>query len=950
MKRFLFFILTFAFTVYGQITYQGPASGSVSSGVTVSTDTYGKNVSDVSQKPKLFVNPEIEDIQGEDNSEIIAEEGSNVLPLFSKGKNISEFADSVFIIEEFQGAPHRNSIPPDPYLAVGPNHIIHVVNTYFRITDKEGNLLKDVSASSWFHSVYGAASPFDPKVIYDQFANRWIMVWLDMNETTSEAFYLISVSDDENPLGTWYNWALPSNVNGSTPTGGWADYQGVGYDDKALYITSNLFSFSGSYQGTRIRIIDKNYLYAGSAGEVYWTDLWRITYPASSYSCFGIRPAIMYNSDADGKYYFADHSPYTTANNVGVFILENPLTNPVLEGYTVSVTAYTTPPLAQQLGGGALAIESGGKNLRFEPLVLDGKLYLTHSVRSGSKSGIHFVKIDLNDLTADDDFVFADGEHYYFYPAIAIDENNNVFFTYSRSSESEYIGAGFFVYSPSGAYSNDMLFEPGYGNYVVDYGTGRNRWGDYSGAWKDPADPKTVWFATEHVASTNHWGVRLAGVRACPFDEATAYFSTDSIYFGQIEVGTVSDIYTLVIKNYGMETLSINSISNNVEDIQILNTPSFPVELNAFDSLVVEMKFVPSIDTVYNDLLSIVNNSGVIKNIKLTAEGYEIRETEKFAMYGVTGNSSGGLLTKINLTTGEAQEIGTTNYKPVRSVTINPLNNHLYALAGSSYDSDPIILVLTSQDGSGYPYATAHVALDACAFDNNGVLYGSGTDSKLYRIDTDADTAIYVADLPIRLAAITFHHDTNELYATSRSNASRDLIVKVNVETGDTTHVGRTGRNKVMFGLAFDNSGNLYASEGRESQTSNLLKINPSTGEGELVGSMGIKGVIGLAFAMGGIVGVEDNIESIKEFSLEQNYPNPFNPETTIKYTLARNSDVTLKIFDVLGREIVTLVNSSQTAGEHSVKFNAENLASGLYIYRLQADGFAASKKMLLLK
>ncbi len=943
---FVTLLLVLTNIVFAQITYNGPAAGSVESGVTVTTDSYTKKAVTVAPRVKLFINQEIEEY--ENNNEINTNTTKQYLPLFSS-KGTNDFADSVFIVNEFQGAPHRNSIPPDPDIAVGPEYVVHVVNTYFRIYDKERNLLKDIPASTWYSSVYGAANPFDPKVIYDHYANRWVMVWLDMNSSASEGYYLISVSDDDNPLGTWYNWALPSHVNGSTPSGGWADYEGVGFDDKAIYITSNLFSFSGSFQGTRIRIIDKTNLYADTPGQVTWNDLWSITYPTSSYSCFGIRPAIMLNQDPDGKYYFAVHSPYSTGTNVGVYILSDPLTNPSLEGYAVSVNTYFSPPNAQQLGGSSIPLESGGKNLRNEPVVKDGILYMVHSVKANNVSGVHLVEVNLSTLNADVDDVFADGTHYYIYPALTVDSRGNVFVTYSRSSTEEYVGAGFFVFSSTWSYSNDILFEPGYGNYVVDYGSGRNRWGDYMGACIDPANPNSAWFATEHVAGTNQWGVRIAQVRAYPYDEATAYFSSDSIYFGQVEVGSESDIQNLVIKNYGSQPLEISSIVNSIPDVQILSDIEFPVTLNAYDSLLVSMKFVPSVDTVYENYLSVLSGSNVIKNIKMVAEGYEIRETEQYTMYGTTGNYSNGVLAKINLTNGEATEVGPTNYKPVRSLTINPNDNHLYALAGSSYDENPTILVMTSEDGSAYPYATANVALDAIAFDNNGVLYGAGTDSKLYQLDLNADTAIYIADIPMRFAAITFRHTTNEMFASSRSNAARDLIMKVNVTTGDTTQIGRTGRNNVMFGLSFDNNDVLYASEGRETQMSNLVQIDTETGEGTLIGSMGIKGVIGLAYAMDGIVGLSEN-QNVYSFKLEQNYPNPFNPETIIKFSIPRSQNVMLKVYDLLGREVATLVNGFKNKGNYSVKFNAENLASGLYIYRLSAEGISISRKMILLK
>ena len=85
-------------------------------------------------------------------------------------------------------------------------------------------------------------------------------------------------------------------------------------------------------------------------------------------------------------------------------------------------------------------------------------------------------------------------------------------------------------------------------------------------------------------------------------------------------------------------------------------------------------------------------------------------------------------------------------------------------------------------------------------------------------------------------------------------------------------------------------------------------------------------------------------------FSLSQNYPNPFNPATTIKYDLPQNSDVTLKVYDVLGKEVATLVNENEQAGTYTVNFVANNLASGIYFYRINAGSFSQTKKFILMK
>jgi photosystem II stability/assembly factor-like uncharacterized protein len=88
----------------------------------------------------------------------------------------------------------------------------------------------------------------------------------------------------------------------------------------------------------------------------------------------------------------------------------------------------------------------------------------------------------------------------------------------------------------------------------------------------------------------------------------------------------------------------------------------------------------------------------------------------------------------------------------------------------------------------------------------------------------------------------------------------------------------------------------------------------------------------------------------VSEFELYQNYPNPFNPATTIKYQLPQDAKVTLKVYDILGSEVVTLVNEEQKPGYYEVQFNATNLASGMYIYRITTDKFSSTKKLMLMK
>jgi hypothetical protein len=98
------------------------------------------------------------------------------------------------------------------------------------------------------------------------------------------------------------------------------------------------------------------------------------------------------------------------------------------------------------------------------------------------------------------------------------------------------------------------------------------------------------------------------------------------------------------------------------------------------------------------------------------------------------------------------------------------------------------------------------------------------------------------------------------------------------------------------------------------------------------------------------LTSVEDNEGKLVKYQLYQNYPNPFNPSTIISYYIPKEGNVVLKLYNILGQEIKTLVNERQSAGQYSIKFFASNISSGIYFYRLTSGNFSFSKKMILMK
>jgi hypothetical protein len=96
--------------------------------------------------------------------------------------------------------------------------------------------------------------------------------------------------------------------------------------------------------------------------------------------------------------------------------------------------------------------------------------------------------------------------------------------------------------------------------------------------------------------------------------------------------------------------------------------------------------------------------------------------------------------------------------------------------------------------------------------------------------------------------------------------------------------------------------------------------------------------------------GTEDSKVKVNNFELMQNYPNPFNPTTRIQFVLPQSMNVTLKVYDVMGKEIATLLDGKANAGLNTVEFNASNLGSGVYFYKLNAGSYSSTKKMVLTK
>ena len=167
------------------------------------------------------------------------------------------------------------------------------------------------------------------------------------------------------------------------------------------------------------------------------------------------------------------------------------------------------------------------------------------------------------------------------------------------------------------------------------------------------------------------------------------------------------------------------------------------------------------------------------------------------------------------------------------------------------------------------------------------------------------------------------------------------------------------GINGIFFldenqGWAVSDAGTIYVTSNggmnwttQQSNTSQILNevFFISLNTGWAVGDVGT-----IVYYNGAVTSIENQKGLLKSYHLFQNYPNPFNPSTEIKFSIPQTSNLTLKVFDVMGREVTTLIDDKMEAGKHSIVFNAANLSSGVYYYTITAKNFMETKKMILLK
>ena len=424
-------------------------------------------------------------------------------------------------VGNFAGLNSTGSIPPDCTMAAGPQHVLVAVNSVFAIFNKTGGAaLFQQNFSAWFANVITNAKIFDPKLIYDQHSDRWVLLVaaLPLNPALNQSWFLLSVSQTADPMSGWWNYIYDATLDGTTATNNWADYPSLGVDNQAIYVSANMFQFGGAYQYAKIRLFSKASLYAGAAtGYVDFNGM----ADADGSKSFTVQPCHTFGAP-QVQYFVNSLYPSTaspTQNTLTLWALTNPLTTPAISGRVVTTDPYGLPPKAAQSGGGT-PIDTGDVRI-CNAVFRGGSVWLAltsfHDWGDGVNVPVaHWFQINATSGALVQQGIFGGPRRSYCYPVVMPDSNGNMTMLFARIGSAEFASIGYtgrLSTDPVGQLQPSAFLRSGVANYLAVDSNGLNRWGDYNGIACDPADGRTVWLHSEFASAVNTWSTWIGSAK-----------------------------------------------------------------------------------------------------------------------------------------------------------------------------------------------------------------------------------------------------------------------------------------------------------------------------------------------------------------------------------------------------------------------------------------------------
>lgn len=432
-------------------------------------------------------------------------------------------------VAQWKALSNTGWIPPDTIHAVGPSHVIEAVNSGFAVYNKTGGTIQAYTTYDSFMnkpSLWSSgAFMFDPRVIYDPWNKRFLMLILGLDETNQKSYFWVAVSKTSNPTQGWCRWRWNSTI-GSGSTAQWLDYAGLGADKWGVYVTGNYFRFGGSFQTSLIQTINPAIFTANCAGAtngVKWTT--GLTWPSGG-SAFSLQPALPHSASSTSNTYFVNTFS-GSGNSMLLWKLGGSRTSAAaatLSRSAIPVQQYYAIGNNVKQPGSSVRVDGGDARI-MNAVYSQSRVFTTLTTdvnNNGQRSGWLTVRLNTSNNSRDWQHLLYSGNGiYYFYPAITVQGGSSanahlgVFGSWtdaetSQSATTKYASGLVKIYDnqPAATTGPFLNLVSGIGVYNR-VSNGRNRWGDYSGAGYDWSTGN-LWGAFEWADTGNKWATSIS--------------------------------------------------------------------------------------------------------------------------------------------------------------------------------------------------------------------------------------------------------------------------------------------------------------------------------------------------------------------------------------------------------------------------------------------------------
>ncbi|MFK7848682.1 MAG: PKD domain-containing protein [Rhodothermales bacterium] len=800
-------------------------------------------------------------------------------------------------------------VPPDTDGDVGPNHYVQWINSVSEIFDKNGNtLVGPFAGNQYFQGLGGdceSDNSGDPITLYDEAADRWLVSQFAV--AASPYFMCVAISQTADPTGAYHQYAFDFGTD-------FPDYPKLGIWGDSYIMTTRDFANGAAFAGISAVAMDRTAMLNGTA-----TTMVRFPNAFSSISdgplpadhdggaSMGSGPALFGAHGDDNDTEFELWELDVDWNN------PNAATFSSISGVTVS--AYdNVVPSANQPNGQVLDDHSffTMARLNVRDFGTHQSMVANHTVETTTgTAGIRWYEFRNtgSGWTLHQEGTYSPDTDDRWMGSISINANGDIGLGYSRSSSSLH---------PSIYFTGQTADQSGTGimnvaETLIHAGTGSqsgaSRWGDYSKIAVDPVDGQTFWYTTEYYETTSSFNFKT---------RIASFLLDDNVGGNNPPVASFSSSCTLLDCDFTDASVdSDGTVTDWAWDFGDGNSSTSQNPSHTYAA-----------NGTYSVMLTVTDDMGATGSIS----------SDVTVDDGISNNpptasfSSSCTLLSCDFTDGSSDSDGSVvswawDFGDGNSSTSqNPSN--AYAADGTY----TVMLTVTDDMGAtGSTSASVTVddgvsggpALSVSSLRLGKVRAGGSSRQGKATISVVDDNGAKVADA---LVTGTFSGPIDETASDATNGQGRAVIISAaTFPNKEFQNLDFCIENITLAGFTYDPNGN----------------ADPSWDCGS--SAAGVAGG-GRSFDQIGSQGIPET------FMIEQNYPNPFNPTTLINFGMPESAHVSVRVYNLLGQEVATLVNEVRDAGVHTVNFDAGELSAGVYLYVMQTADFSVTKRMTLLK